>query len=807
MNIEHDGTIDIATGNSRKAMIWTNKNIKWSDLLRKISTPNPTTETFQQYMTANKSHQDEIKDVGGFVGGYLVGGRRKAGNVKTRQLLTLDVDFGKLSMWEDFKMIYDNAAALYTTHKHCPDNHRFRLLIPLDRPVLPDEYEAIGRRVAGILGIDSFDPTTFEPSRLMYWPSTSIDGEYIFDHQDGPWLSADNMLSSYKDWRNREEWPVCSKEHEIVVRSAIKKKGDPLTKPGIIGAFCRTYTIQGAISEYLDEIYGPGDITNRYTYIPGSTSNGVIIYEDKYSYSHHGTDPVGGKLCNAFDLVRLHLFGPKDEDCQEGTPVVKRPSYLAMEDLATKDPEVRKQLGRERLQEVDEDFKNGVTEIKTDWLAETDIDRKGKLLTTVKNIRLILENDTRLRHRIVFNELSQKLEVQQPMPWNKETKVRTWNDDDWGCLRCYLGEDPYCLARSPKLEDVMSIIRVNNRYHPIRNYLSGLHWDGKERVNTLLIDYLGAEDSPYVQAVTRKTLVAAIARIFQPGIKFDNVLTLVGKQGIGKSTIIKKLGKDWYSDTFSFNMLQSKEAFELIQGFWLIEIGEMVGLKTADIEGAKRFLTSTEDNYRPAYGREVVSRPRQCVFLGTTNNYDFLRKANGNRRFWVVDLGEQPITKDLFENLTDYEVDQIWAEAVSLHRVGENLHLSRNLEEMAFRIQENHTEHDDRHGMIEAYLDTMVPENWETMDTDSRRAYVMGDALQPKGTRLRGQICVAEIWCELLGHRFKDMNGYNTKDLHAIMRNMPGWAQAKANRLFKIYGKQRAYYRVENVPIQESLMR
>ncbi len=298
----------------------------WSDFVKKISTTHRTAETHTEYLTAKKVRQDEIKDIGGFVGGYISGGRRKAGSILHRQLVTLDIDFGKSDIWDDFKMLYSNAAAIYSTHKHSPEAPRYRLIIPLNREVAVDEYMAISRRIAGSLGIENFDHTTFQPSRLMYWPSTSKDGEYFFDHQDEQWLDVDETLASYRDWTDTSEWPVSIREGTIV-NKAIQKQGDPLEKTGIIGAFCRTYDIHEAIDTFLSDVYDPCDIEDRYSYKEGSTAAGLVVYEDKYTYSHHGTDPTSGKLCNAFDLVRIHKFGLRDEDVQEGTPGNRLPSY------------------------------------------------------------------------------------------------------------------------------------------------------------------------------------------------------------------------------------------------------------------------------------------------------------------------------------------------------------------------------------------------------------------------------------------------------------------------------------------------
>jgi putative DNA primase/helicase len=267
----------------------------------------------------------------------------------------------------------------------------------------------------------------------------------------------------------------------------------------------------------------------------------------------------------------------------------------------------------------------------------------------------------------------------------------------------------------------------------------------------------------------------------------------VGKQGLKKSSLIDRLGQQWFSDSFS--TVQGKEAFEQIQGVWLVEMGELAGLKKAEVEIIKHFISKREDRYRVAYGRRIENFPRQCVFFATTNNKDFLRDPTGNRRFWPVDVNETEPLKDVFTDLNEYEIGQLWAEAVELYKAGETLYLTKELEEEAYKAQSEHSEKDDRAGAIQKYLDTPVPENWDNMNVYDRRSFLTGDALFGEGTMIRNRVCIAEIWCELFGSQAKDMSRYNTKDLHDIMSNMEGWERGKANRRFPNYGEQRAYVR------------
>lgn len=798
IKITHDGSIDIATGRSRKEVNWKNKEIQWSELVIKLSETHRTAESYNEYLSSKKPRQDEIKDIGGFVGGYLSNGRRKASNVVHRQLITLDIDFAIPVLWEDFLLLYDSAAVLYSTHKHSTDTPRFRLIIPLSRSVFADEYLAITRRIAGVLGIDLFDPTTYQPERLMYWPSTAKDGEYVFEYQDGKWMDADEILNSYHDWRDSSEWPMSEKENSIPLR-AIKKQGDPLEKPGVVGAFCRTYGIAEVIDKYLGDVYEACDIPNRYSFKEGSTAAGLVVYDDKYAFSHHGTDPVSGKLCNAFDLVRLHKYGLKDEDAKEGTPGNKLPSYISMLDFSTKDPNVRKQLGSEMLQAARGDFAEAEEIVfdddNDDWLAEMDVDRKGNYYSSIKNVSLILENDPKLKRCFGYDAFRQKKIVHRHLPWRLITDdTRYVRDTDEQNLIKYL--EVYDITNRSNIKDAFDTHIEANSFHPVKEYLQSLKWDHEERVDTLLIDYIGAEDNDYTRAVTRKTLMAAVARIFQPGISFDPVLTLVGKQGIGKSTIIKKLGKQWYSD--SFGNVETKEAVESIQGVWIMELGELAAFKKAEVDRIKHFISKKEDSFRPAYGRNLVTYKRQCIFIGTTNNTDFLRDPTGNRRFWPVPVMEVTPSKNIYTEFSDYEIDQVWAEAVELYKTDSCLYLEGTLNEYAEKMQEAHSFDSGQKGLIEDYLNKLLPDNWDEMDIYQRRSFLQGDdEFIAEGNNQRTKVCIAEIWCELFGKTKGDMNAFNTKDIHDIMRKIKGWKQSKGTRKFSLYGYQRAYEKTD----------
>lgn len=794
--LTHNEPINIAIGLSASSKIWKNTKILWGDLVKKLSVATRTAETYKQFIGANKAEQFKIKDIGGFVGGFLTNGRRDKTNVLYRQLVALDIDFSHSSFWWDFTNLFDCAAVIHSTHKSSPDKPRHRLIIPLDREVSQEEYQAIARKIAGHLNIDLFDQSTFEVNRLMFWPSVSSDAEYYFEYQDGPFLSADHILSMYNDWHDTSEWPTAS-DYADTIQSAIKKQEDPETKKGIVGVFCRTYTIQEAIDTFLSEEYEPaGD--DRYTYTKGTTAAGLITYEDKFAYSHHGTDPAGGRLCNAFDLVRIHKFGHLDTG-KEKTEQDKK-SYKAMEEFATKDPATKRHIADEKFAEAKFEFAEGLeeeTDAESDnsWVEQLEANTRGDYESSANNINLIIQNDKMIKGAFKLNTFDNKRYIIHSLPWRKTNGLELFRDVDYAGIRNYI-ECVYGIVSSQKVDDALSLEFEKKKFHPIIDYIKSLTWDGTPRVDTLLIDYFGAEDNVYTRAAIRKMLCAAIARVFEPGIKFDLALILVGEQGTYKSTFVKKLGKSWFSDTFI--TVQGKESFEQIQGAWIVEMAELSGLKKAEVETIKQYISKQEDSFRPAYGRVVETYKRQCVFFGTTNSKDFLKDPTGNRRFAPVDVRRDHVTKSVANDMTPDDVDQIWAEAYQLYLAGEKLYFDDAESTLARIEQTRHAESDERKGLIENFLDRLYPEDWDKKDIYERRAW-LDSPLASNGKVQKNYVCVAEIWSECLGKDKADMSRYNTREINETLKALSNWEFVSSTKNFPIYGKQKYYKRKESL--------
>lgn len=787
-----DLELAIALGYNRYTKTWKNTTKTWAQLVDRLANTQKTHETMAQYLKLPKDEQDNIKDIGGFVAGELKDGRRKNGYVISRSLITLDADFAPVDLWDDIETLTTYAILAYSTHKHKPDKPRLRLLIPLTRKVSPEEYEAIARKLAFDIGIDCFDDTTYEPARLMYWPSTPKDGTYFYKVADAPILDPDTVLNTYTDWRDSSFWPESSRCSQTRKKTA-DKQGDPLSKSGLIGAFCRAYTIDDAIATFIPDAYVECNTPGRYTYAKGSTAAGLVVYDGKFAYSNHGTDPISGMLCNAFDLVRVHKFGELDVDAKDGTPTNRLPSWTAMMDLAGKDEQVRYQIGKDKLVAAADDFGEELKDTENqEWLKKLTTTKQGEFEPTIANLKLIIRNDPNLKGiggRDIFRN---RYTVTEKMPWTRYGQ--TWTDLDDAGLRDYV-EQVYGIEARNKIIDALTLVFEENSYNPVKDFIESTEWDGVKRVDTLLVDYLGADDTDYIHTVTRKALTAAVARVYEPGYKFDYMLTLVGDQGIGKSLLIKKLAGEWTSDTLTD--IRGKESYEALDGVWIMEMSELSALKKSEREAIKAYISKTEDVYRKAFARTTTINKRQCIFIGTTNDHEFLDDPTGNRRFWVVDTDFNRRTKTVWEDLTIDEVHQIWAEAKTLYDAGENaMELNKDVTTEAVQLQRSHTSVDAFRGLIENMLATPIPADWAKKSVFERQQFYNSAA--DYGTcedgKLRARICAVEIWAEAMGKDPATLDNRTAKRINDCLTQL-GWERSINPIEFKPYGRQRGFYR------------
>lgn len=783
--------LDISLGKHRSDTNWKPEYFTWEEFTERLRKVRRTAETMAQYDKMNTTDRGKVKDGPAFVGGFIRGGRRKKEAVDSRSLITLDADNVKDDFFFSVELVLGGCSyAIYSTHSHRPESPRYRLIVLPDRAMSPDEYAAVSRKLAEQIGMDYFDKTTFEVHRLMYFPSCSKDAEPVLEVFEGEPVSVDGVLAEYMDWTDISSWPRHPKDKAGPQLSG-KKAQDPREKHGTIGLFCRAFSIDEGIETFLEEVYVPGTMPDRYTYTRGTSANGLEIYPDQgLAYSHQDSDPVAdGRTYNLFDLVRVHKFGHLDDHVREYTPDVKKPSHLAMEQWVIMLPEVKRLAGAE-MQADFADFGDMVeAEAMADeddpeddsWTEQLELHSKtGKPLPTAGNVELILSHGI-FKGVLAYDAFGNTEVIRRPLPWRPrerpDREYEPWLGADDKRRNHWLAK-VYGISSAQLIQNAFTEVVHRSSFHPIKTYVESNEWDGTERAERIFIEYLGASDTHYVRQVTRKMLLAAITRLYQPGCKFDQMLVLVGPQGAGKSSLLAKLGRKWFSD--SLRSFENKEAGEHLQAGWIFEIGELSAMKRTEVEEVKAFLSKTEDRYRVAFDRQVSEFPRKCVFFGTTNTRDFLRDATGNRRFWPVEVVPERAERSHWDHLTDSEVSQIWAEVLCWYKEGESLVLDHEARLEAEKQQASHMESDPREGLIQEWLNEPI-EDPQGRPTDD----------------LRDRVCAAQIWTECLGKKKGDMKPWEAKEICDIMRRIPGWKERKGRVRFPNYGTQTAFERVD----------
>lgn len=522
---------------------------------------------------------------------------------------------------------------------------------------------------------------------------------------------------------------------------------DPLKKKGPIGSFCRAISIDEALEMTGMYTHIEG---NRWHYNPSESAPGVLTYEGRWVVSNHATDPLcDGHEHNAFDTVRIHKFGPEDTTNQ----------MLAW---AVELPKVQEQI----IKDTFSDIPAGLTYTKT-----------GALKKTYENLELCFQNDFEFR----FNEFSKEYEIVRA-PWVNEPKLL--EDADFSLIEVWMGKKYALYGAANMIKNSIISMAHNNTYHPIKQYFENLPtWDGVKRAETLLIDCFGAQDTPYTRAVTFKTLCAAVQRIYSPGIKFDYCLTLIGETGLRKSSLFRILaGNTYFSDDFNLSDTRDKTASEKTLTNWLIEIGELAGMRKADTDCVKSFMTRQYDKFRSAFGRVVETHPRHCVFVATSNETNgILKDTTGGRRWWLVNCFKQ------WNGIIDR--DQIWAEIMATGR-DELLYLDDDLERFANKIQAENLETDEAISLIEDYISKKIPPNYYDIPFRNRD-YIKLDEPQADWVN-RSYVIVKEIWVDLFGKNPYDLTRHESNKIVASLLKL-GLTRSDRKRC-GIYGKSLTFY-------------
>lgn len=772
-DITPDTQFDILTAANRDSLHWTPGKVTWGELAEWMESPADT-KTCGNYILGTMAETTTEHKRRGQPAVPCTGMHRTKLAMRTRGAVTLDVDYPEPGFLADAAVALGHAAIIHTTFSSSPEHPRYRVIVPLDRPVAPDEYHAAAGALMQALGEKQFDAGSTQAERYMFKPSEQEPGFFRFLVLPGAPASADTLLADFQ-----------TDLSELPAPKPSRNKRDPFAIEGTIGAFNRAYAdLDKVIAEYQLP-YEPSGGTDRYHLVGASAAAGMGEVTPGLYFSHHSNDPAYGQTCSAFDLVRLHQFGYLDEEAAPGTPVNRLPSSKAMLETASTDLNVVRELvGAAFDDELDE---SAGAAGSTNWRMELKLEPStGKPKDEIHNWDLIADNDPAFQV-VYYNELSMAIEISADLPWRSRDKGAEFRAGDRSQLALHVERQYHIRPGRSYLDDLVNDRAMPRRRNPVREYLDGLKWDGTPRVETCIpVEQV----TPYTRLVTRKAMVAAVARMLDPGCKWDHMLILHGSEGLGKSHLVDRLSRGYSAN---LGRIGDKDTLIVMQRSWIMTADEGTSLKKSDWDAQKEFITRRDDIFRMPYERESAVHPRHCVIWGTTNDEVFLRRQEGNRRFHILRCAKVD-----FDTLTDEYVDQVWAEAKALYLAGERLWMDETEEEMARRERDGFTEEDAAAGMVEAYLDTLVPEDWDTMTPESRQLWLLNaeDGLGPKGSVRQTRVCSLQLWVEALGRRRGDHKRGDLIELADIMRTMPGWRSVPGTRRLPGYGPQKVFERI-----------
>lgn len=764
MMIPDDFQMMVVTAKQRNSKRWKQETVTWSGLKAWAANPADHKECGNYLLGELRPNAD----------GVLI---RNNHTIVRRHAISLDVDSPNADFLVKVELLLPGAAIIHSTYNSTPDQPRYRLIIPTDRPMLPDEYIVAADYVMNLLGRENFDPGGNEPARYMFKPATSDPEHYVYQVLDGDLTEADSLLQSFQDDLSGMPTPRVS-----------RTKRDPYEIEGVVGAFNRVYRFPEAIDEW--ELPYDLDGDNRWHLRGTRAAGGLALVKEGIVFSHHMHDPAYNQACSAFDLVRLHKFGHLDEGAKAGTPINRLPSSKAMEELAMNDERTHNELvgkASDDFAAFAEGHADEISEMtrNTSWRTQLAYTSKGKMIDKVANWRVLMEHDGVLS-TFRYNELTLEVELSEDLPWRKVGVQWAVSDIDERMLLYYIEEEYNIRPPRVLVTDLIIGAALQHRINPVVDYLRSLKWDGTPRVETCL----PVTATPYTRVVARKCMVAAVARMLDPGCKWDHTLVLFGDEGLGKTWWVDKMSLGY---TSTLGRIDGKDTLLAMQRSWIMVADEGYSLKKADADGMKEFLTRTKDVFRAPYERTTSETPRHCVIWSTTNDKTFLRRQEGNRRFLIVDV-EQQVN---FERYTDEYVGQVWAEAVQMYEKGEKLYLTPEEMAAARESREIFVEEDALVGIIEEYLSTPVPKGWSEKTPTERRIWMENDGDVFEQTEAADseitEVCSLQIWVEVLGRDRGDHRRMDLLNITKALHEIPGWEAVSGRHRINGYGPQMVF--------------
>ncbi len=719
----------------------------WGVFKDRFHEPLLTDELFAEYLESSREEQTAIKKKPGwYIRTSLRENRRRSRDVKPGRILTLDIDYATRTFLRELvagRILAGFEFFVHSTHSHTLESPRLRLVALLKCKVGPKYYGTIARLISQLIDpkLGIIDKASVRPAQMMFLPSVSCDmrEQYFFYEQAGHRLDPRKLIADWESGTGHSVDDLSALPRfpgEKEPRESGQTSEDPLIKKGDIGAFCRAHSITdliegghdgilGTMSEkYVADDYEQGAVS-RATYLGGSSAGGVVVYEDKWVFSYHATDPCEGHLLNAYDWVRISCFGELDPENVDDIPMGKRPSVKAMReqvidhddafqkqliedqydldamfddaDVAENAPQDSEQTGLEKMEELDRllfdepSVEGRYARLSADpprkgWIgSQLTINRNGTIRSDAMNVATILTNDPRFFRKIAWNEFTEepviiadietKNPLIQPLRCHDPEMGTPWQASYDLAIQAILesGKGPGKTGYGMKVaqSDLYAGIKLaarNNSFNPvierILSFASEHPDDGIDYLGGFAPTYLGTENNAYTREVMTIALVASVARAFEPGCKFDHMPILQGVQEIGKSSLIRMIYGDDLFGELDADLKDRKACAEQIKGKHGMEMPEMSSFNKADHDQAKQFVTRQDDTVRLSYDRSNTILPRKTVFWGTSNPQVMLRDPTGNRRYWPLHCAAKQFD---FKALGEV-IPKLWAQAYRIYK-------------------------------------------------------------------------------------------------------------------------------------------
>ena len=806
-----------------------------------------TAETVEEYKKYDRATRGKIKDKGGYIFGETKNNQRTKGAIINRSMITLDLDYCDCEICEvleekaktelQFPFMY------YTTHSHTPERPRLRLIVPLAESISPEIYPLVSMEIASRIGEENFDATTYEPNRIMYFPTCPLDGEYKCEllNEDLPFANADELVVGCLDKKDIRTW----QRPHYIEGLKIKEiqdgyKDSTKTKFRVVNCFNKAYSIDKAINEFLSNVYKfeGGD---RYTYIKGESKGGLVILNNQYAYSHHGTDPANGRLLDAFRIVQIHKFGV-DEISNPEVPTDKVSSFKAMCDWITatvpqilnSDPKRLETVAKAKAKQenllavinnkddrdIFEVVQNKVYDltIVPEWNSLLHFTKNGDVAKTIDNIITIVQHDPRLQELFFYDVIKQDICFLRAPYWDENIKVGTGlRDLDMSFIRNIISGAPFFIGGETAIYDAIKTDAYSRRKNFIKEFLEDLpEWDGVPRFEDLFVNLFGVVSSGFVREASKKWLTALVARIYQPGVKFDYVITLIGAVGTGKSTFGKSLvapqwdgdmehieDEEYYFTDTEIDLKNQRDTIDALRGMCVVELAEFDKFfRKYDKASLKAFLTKTQDRFIERYGKRTQNVPRSFVMLATSNTHTPIKDPEDERRFLPFYCTLKKHDAKIFDlTVWNKEIrDQVLAEAKHYYKEGYKfsapftMSQQKEWESLLTRASIASEESD----FVFDYVTKKFPANYcKTTDLEEMKSL----AGKNYGN-YRTEFCLEEIYTITMGKEKNEAIPFIVRQQMIDALRVLGFEQALGGRQqFGAFGYKRVWYLRNDSPL------